>query len=322
MTTMKCLVTGGAGFIGSHVAEQLVRDGHDVRVVDNLSSGSEANLEHLRRDLEFLQGDLRDPATCARAVAGTEVIFHLAAMPSVPLSMENPRGCHEHNVDATVHLVLAARDAGARRVVFSSSSSVYGDNPTLPKLESAELLPKSPYAAAKLAGEQYVVALARAGMIEGVALRYFNIFGPRQSPSSAYAAVVPVFMAAAQAGTPAPINGDGGQTRDFTFVENAVAANLLAATGPADRVSGQVCNVGAGQRTSLLQLVGMIGTVAGRRLATEHHPSRAGDVRDSLASLERASRVLGYQVLVPLEEGLARTWEWFAPLEAATAPRR
>ncbi len=319
MTPMKCLVTGGAGFIGSHVADRLARDGHRVRVVDNLSTGSEANLESVRDAIEFLHADLRDPAVCARAVAGCEVVFHLAAMPSVPRSMADPLGCHEHNVDATVHLVLAARDAGARRVVFSSSSSVYGDTPTLPKVESAELLPKSPYAAAKLAGEQYVVALARAGMIEGVALRYFNIFGPRQSPGSAYAAVVPVFMAAARDGAQAPVHGDGGQTRDFTYVDNAVSANLLAATGPADRVSGQVCNVGAGQRTSLLDLVGLIAEVAGRPLGVEHLPPRAGDVRDSLASLERAGQVLGYRPSVSLREGLGRTWEWFAPLESRAA---
>jgi nucleoside-diphosphate-sugar epimerase len=218
-----------------------------------------------------------------------------------------------------VHLVLAARDAGARRVVFSSSSSVYGDAPALPKVESAELQPKSPYAAAKLAGEQYVVALARAGMIEGVALRYFNVFGPRQSPDSAYAAVIPVFMAAAKAGTPAPVNGDGGQTRDFTYIDNVVSANLLAGLGPAAQVNGQVCNVGAGQRTSLLGLVELIGEVAGRPLEVEHLPTRVGDVRDSLASLERARRVLNYEPVVSLREGLMRTWEWFAPQKSFSA---
>jgi UDP-glucose 4-epimerase len=313
MSSFSCLVTGGAGFIGSHVAERLVRDGHRVRVVDNLSTGSEANLAHLRDDLEFQVGDLRDPAVCQRAVAGTELVFHLAAMPSVPRSMADPVGCHEHNVNATVNVLLAARTAGARRVVFSGSSSVYGDTPTLPKVESAELLPRSPYAAAKLAGELYVLAFARAGMIEGVALRYFNVFGPRQSPGSAYAAVIPVFMDCARSGSPAPVDGDGGQTRDFTYIDNVVAANLLAATGPASRVSGGVCNVGAGQRTSLLELVELIGAVSGRPVSVEHRPERAGDVRDSLASLERARALLGYQPLVPLREGLARTWEWFSP---------
>lgn len=312
MSTYSCLVTGGAGFIGSHVAERLVRDGHRVRVVDNLSTGHEANLAHLREDLEFIKGDLTDPAVCRRATEGIEVVYHLAALASVPRSMEDPVACHEHNVNATFNLLVAARDAGARRVVFSSSSSVYGDTPTLPKVEAVEPLPKSPYAAAKLSGEQYVLAFARAGMLEGAALRYFNVFGPRQSPDSAYAAVIPVFMAAARAGTAAPLYGDGGQTRDFTYVDNVVSANLLAGEGPATKVSGAVCNVGAGDRTSLLQLLEMIGEVAGRSVAIDRQPERAGDVRDSLASMARAQDVLGYRVLVPLRQGLERTWAWFA----------
>lgn len=319
MSSYSCLVTGGAGFIGSHVAERLVRDGHKVRVVDNLSTGNEANLAHLRADLEFIKGDLTDPAVCRRVTEGMEVIYHLAALASVPRSMEDPVACHEHNVNGTFNLLVAARDAGARRLVFSSSSSVYGDTPTLPKVESVEPLPKSPYAAAKLSGEQYVAAFARAGMLEGVALRYFNVFGPRQSPDSAYAAVIPVFMAAAQAGTAAPLHGDGGQTRDFTYVDNVVQANLLAGEGPAARVSGSVCNVGAGDRTSLLQLLEMIGEVAGKPVAIDRLPERAGDVRDSLASMARAQEVLGYRVLVPLREGLARTWAWFDAAPAGGA---
>jgi UDP-glucose 4-epimerase len=311
MPPYSCLVTGGAGFIGSHLAERLVRDGHRVRVVDNLSTGSEANLAHLRDDLEFVRADLRDPAVCRRAVQGVEVIYHLAALASVPRSMEDPVACHDHNVNATFNLLVAARDAGARRIVFSSSSSVYGDTPSLPKVETMEPLPKSPYAAAKLSGEQYVAAFARAGIIEGVALRYFNIFGPRQSPDSAYAAVIPVFMAAALAGTAAPLYGDGGQTRDFTYVDNAVSANLLAGERPADRVNGAVCNVGAGERTSLLQLLELIAGVAGREVNIDRRPERVGDVRDSLASLERAAALLGYRPLVPLRDGLERTWEWF-----------
>lgn len=312
MATYSCLVTGGAGFIGSHVAERLVQRGHRVRVVDNLSTGSEANLAHLRHDIEFVRGDLTNPETCRQVTRGVELVYHLAAMASVPRSMEDPAGCHEHNVNATVNLLLAARDAGARRLVFSSSSSVYGDTPTLPKVETAEPLPKSPYAAAKLAAEQYVAAFARAGMLEGVALRYFNIFGPRQSPDSAYAAVIPVFMAAAQSGLAAPLYGDGGQTRDFTYVDNAVHANLLAGEGPAERVSGAVCNVGAGERIPLLGLLERIGEIAGRPVTVEHRPERPGDVRDSQASTVRARDILGYQATVSLEEGLARTWEWFA----------
>ena len=241
-----------------------------------------------------------------------ELVFHLAALPSVPRSMQDPWASHDHNVNATLRLLLAARDAGVRRVVFSSSSSVYGNTPVLPKIEATEPLPRSPYATAKLAAEQYVLAFARAGVIEGVALRYFNVFGPRQNPESAYAAVIPAFLAAARDGRPAPVHGDGGQTRDFTYVENVVQANLLAATQPAARVSGWTCNVGAGECTSLLQLLRLVEGVTGRKVEVEQLPERAGDVRDSLAGLERAREVLGYAPQVPLLEGLERTWRWLA----------
>jgi len=311
MNGRSCLVTGGAGFIGSHVTDRLVRDGHRVRVVDNLSTGDERNLDQSRDAIEFVKGDLTDPAVCRDVAQGVDWIFHLAALPSVPRSMQDPWASYRHNVEATMHLLLAARDAGVRRIVYSSSSSVYGDTPTLPKVETMEPLPKSPYAAAKLAAEQFVLAFARAGMIEGVALRYFNVFGPRQSPTSAYAAVIPVFLKAARDGTPAPVNGDGQQTRDFTYVDNVVEANLLAASRPADLVSGIPFNLGAGGRTSLLDLLGMVGQVTGRPVTADHRPPRPGDVRDSLASLERAEQGLGYRVLVPLPEGLRRTWDWF-----------
>ena len=304
-----CLVTGGAGFIGSHVAHRLVDDGLVVRVVDNLSTGDIRNLAHLEGKVEFLHGDLTSPETCRQAVEGVEVVYHLAALPSVPRSMEDPWGSYHHNVTATMQLLLAAREAGVRRVVYSSSSSVYGDTPVLPKAEPVEPLPRSPYAAAKLAGEQFVLAFARAGMLEGVALRYFNVFGPRQSPTSAYAAVIPAFLAAARDGRPATVHGDGGQTRDFTYVENVVAANLLAAASPA--ANGIVCNLGAGGRTSLLQLLDLVREVTGRDVKANHVPPRAGDVRDSLASLERAKQAIGYEPRVSLREGLERTWAWF-----------
>ena len=304
-----CLVTGGAGFIGSHVAHRLVDDGLVVRVVDNLSTGDIRNLAHLEGKVEFLHGDLTSPETCRQAVEGVEVVYHLAALPSVPRSMEDPWGSYHHNVTATMQLLLAARAAGVRRVVYSSSSSVYGDTPVLPKAEPVEPLPRSPYAAAKLAGEQFVLAFARAGMLEGVALRYFNVFGPRQSPTSAYAAVIPAFLAAARDGRPATVHGDGGQTRDFTYVENVVAANLLAAASPA--ANGVVCNLGAGGRTSLLQLLDLVREVTGRDVKANHVPPRAGDVRDSLASLERAKQAIGYEPRVSLREGLERTWAWF-----------
>src|ERR687895_1462908 len=230
------LVTGGAGFIGSHIATRLAEMGQPVRVVDNLSTGSLANLAHLDGRIEFIEGDLCDERTSARAVKGVDVVFHVAALPSVPRSLTDPWGSHDANVNATVRLLQAAHAAGARRVVVSGSSSVYGDTPSLPKVEDAEPLPRSPYAASKLSAEQYVLAYARAGLVEGVALRYFNVFGPRQSPDSQYAAVVPLFFRAAATGTPATVFGDGEQTRDFTYVANVVAANLLAAT--VERASG------------------------------------------------------------------------------------
>lgn len=309
MGGIRSLVTGGAGFIGSHVAERLVRDGDTVRVVDNLSTGSEANLAGFRNDLELVVGDLRDPEVCRKTCAGIDRIFHLAALPSVPRSLEDPWGSHDHNVNATVRLLIAARDAGVRRVVFSSSSSIYGDAPTLPKAETQEALPRSPYAAAKLAGEQAVLAYARSGLVEGVALRYFNVFGPRQSPTSAYAAVIPIFFAAALRGTPAPINGDGQHTRDFTYIDNVVEANLLAASS--ERANGWTINVGAGQRTSLLGLLDLIGEVTGAKVTVEHRPARPGDVRDSLADLSRGRELLGYRAEVSVREGLERTWRWF-----------
>ncbi|HJR36409.1 MAG TPA: NAD-dependent epimerase/dehydratase family protein [Gemmatimonadales bacterium] len=309
MGAAPCLVTGGAGFIGSHVAEELVKRGHPVRVVDNLSTGTEANLSHLRGDLELVIGDLRDPAVCRSVCAGMELVFHLAALPSVPRSMADPWASHDHNVNGTVQLLLASREAGVRRMVYSSSSSVYGDTAVLPKVESVEPLPRSPYAAAKLAGEQCVLAYARAGILEGVALRYFNVFGPRQRPDSAYAAVIPLFFHAALSGTPAQVNGDGGQTRDFTYIENVVGANLLASRAPA--ADGWPINVGAGERTSLLELLEQIRKVTGVPIRIEHQAPRPGDVRDSLADLSRGGELLGYRPSVSLGEGLKRTWEWF-----------
>jgi len=311
-TASQCLVTGGAGFIGSHLTQRLVALGHAVRVVDNLSTGDEANLAHLADRLQFVLGDLCDAEVCRRVVAGVDVVFHLAALPSVPRSLKDPWASHDSNANATMRLLEACREAKVSRVVYSSSSSVYGDTPVLPKGEAVEPLPRSPYAASKLAGEQYVLAFARAGLIEGVALRYFNVFGPRQSPHSAYAAVIPKFFQAALVGGEAVVYGDGHQTRDFTYVDNVVDANILAATAAGATASGTVVNVGAGAKTTLLRLIGMIGSVTGRELRYVCQPPRPGDVRDSLASLERAERVLGYRPGVSLEEGLRRTWAWMA----------
>ena len=306
----RCLVTGGAGFIGSHLVERLAALGHEVRVVDNLITGHERNLDGCRDRIEFVRGDLTQRDTCRQVVKDVEIVFHVAALPSVPRSMADPWASHDHNVNATVNLLLECRENGVRRVVYSSSSSVYGDTEVLPKAEAAEPLPRSPYAAAKLAGEQYVLAFARAGLIEGVALRYFNVFGPRQDPTSAYAAVIPAFLSAALDGRPATVYGDGLQTRDFTYVDNVVEANFLAAKRPVGVVNGVVVNVGAGDRTSLLALLDMIRDVTGCDLTHEFKPNREGDVRDSLASLERSEELLHYRCLVPLEEGLRRTWAW------------
>jgi UDP-glucose 4-epimerase len=308
---MRYLVTGGAGFIGSHIVHRLVAEGAPVRVVDDLSSGSLANLEGVADSVEVLEGDLADPGVAERSVRDVDVVFHLAARGSVPRSIADAWGSHNANVNATVRLLEAARHGGVRRVVYSSSSSVYGDTPTLPKVEAVEPLPRSPYAASKLAGEQYVLAYARAGLVEGVALRYFNVFGPRQSPSGPYAAVIPLFMRAALTGLPARIFGDGLQTRDFTYVDNVVDANLRAAAAPAADASGQTVNIGAGARTSLRELVTAIEAVAERPISVEAAPPRDGDVRDSLASLERAAAVLGYRPAVHLREGLGHTWRWF-----------
>src|SRR5438093_3588126 len=325
---LRCLVTGGAGFIGSHVAERLVALGHQVRVVDNLSTGDEANLAGLDGEIEFLRGDLCEARVCRSAVARIDVVFHLAALPSVPRSLKDPWTSHDANVNASMRLLEACRAAQVKRVVYSSSSSVYGDTPVLPKTESVEPLPRSPYAASKLAGEQYVLAFARAGLIEGVALRYFNVFGPRQSPHSAYAAVIPRFFQAARDERPAVVYGDGQQTRDFTYVDNVVEANLLAAGAAGDTVNGWVVNVGAGTRTALVGVIGMIGAVTGREMGYVREPPRSGDVRDSLASLERATRLLGYQPRMSLEEGLQRTWAWltdgcnaFAALSVGTSQK-
>jgi UDP-glucose 4-epimerase len=310
MSSGPYLVTGGAGFIGSHITRHLVDRGATVRVVDNLSTGRRENLDELSGRIDVLVGDLTDPDVAARAVDGVEVVFHLAALGSVPRSIVDAWGSHDANVNATVRLLEACRTAGVRRVVYSSSSSVYGDTPVLPKAEDVEPLPRSPYAASKLSGEQYVLAYARGGLLEGAALRYFNVFGPRQSPEGPYAAVIPRLFAAAQQGTTMSVFGDGLQTRDFTYVDNVVEANLLAADGPSVRVSGQVVNIGAGRRTSLLDLVEAAREVTGLPITIEHRPPRAGDVRDSLASLERAARVLGYTPRVDLREGLQRTWAW------------
>ena len=305
----RALVTGGAGFIGSHLVAGLVAEGWDVRVFDDLSSGREANLADVGDAVELIRGDVRDPEALARAAAGIEVVFHQAALASVPLSVAEPLRTHAVNVDGTLFVLEAARQAGVRRVVYAASSSAYGDGEELPKLETMPANPVSPYALQKHAGELYCRLYTSLYRLETVALRYFNIFGPRQDPKSEYAAVIPRFICAALAGEGATIFGDGEQTRDFAFVQDAVRANLLAAD--AERAPGAVINVATGRRTSLNQLWQAIRGITGVRAEARHAPSRAGDVRASVADLSRARELLGFEPAVDLHEGLRRTAEHF-----------
>lgn len=317
------LVTGGAGFIGSHIAEALLRRGARVRVFDNLSTGKRENLKALRerggRRLEIVAGDLRDLGAVRRAVRGARYVLHQGALPSVARSVRDPVTTHHVNVDGTLHVLVAARDAGVERLVYASSSSVYGDSPRLPKVESQPPSPQSPYAASKLAGEQYCALFNRLYGLRTVALRYFNVFGPGQDPSSQYAAVVPRFVTALLRGRRPVIYGDGRQSRDFTYVSDVVRANLLACRAPA-RACGQAYNVAGGRRVSLLDLLCEIARLVGTRPRPRFEARRPGDVRHSLAAVGRARRRLGYQPRMRLREGLRRTLQAF--VKAAPAGGR
>jgi UDP-glucose 4-epimerase len=311
------LVTGGAGFIGSSLVRSLAGDGHAVRVLDDFSTGRKENLDGVDGDLEVLEGDVRDPAAVARAVAGAEVVHHLAALPSVARSVADPRASHQVNVDGTLNVLLAAVDAEVGRVVYASSSSVYGDTPVLPKHEVMPVSPRSPYAAAKLAGEAYCRSFARVYPLQTVCLRFFNVFGPRQDPASQYAAVVPRFVTRMLAGQPAEVTGDGRQTRDFTFVDNAVqACRLAAAAGP--EAVGEAMNVGCGDRISVLDLVELINGLLPQRVDPVLVAARPGDVRDSQAAVDKAERLIGYRPLVPVRDGVAATVGWFAGASTST----
>jgi nucleoside-diphosphate-sugar epimerase len=285
----RALVTGGAGFIGSHIADRLVGDGWSVRILDDFSSGREENLADCRDRIELLRGDLRDPDFVARAVRDVEVVFHQAALASVPRSVAEPQRTNHVNITGTLGLLEAARRAGVRRLVFAASSSAYGDTPTLPKVETMPANPMSPYALQKYVGEVYCSLYTRLYGLETVALRYFNVYGPRQDPQSEYAAVIPRFVTACLGNESPRIHGDGEQTRDFSFVSDAVQANLLAADAP--RASGTVMNVAGGRRVSLNQLLRDIIELTGANVEPHHDPPRSGDVRDSLADLGRAGEL-------------------------------
>jgi UDP-glucose 4-epimerase len=314
---LKALVTGGAGFIGSNLTLALLACGHEVRLLDNFSTGHRSNLEPL--DAELVEGDLRSYERVAAAVSGVEVVFHQGALPSVPRSIQDPLTSTAVNVEGTLNVLLAARDAGVRRVVFASSSSVYGDAPGMPRRESQPLAPLAPYAVSKLAAEQYCVVANRVFGVETVALRYFNVFGERQDPLSGYAAVIPKFIRVMLDGRPPTIFGDGETSRDFTHIENVVEANLAAAVEPA--AAGRVMNIAVGSSHTLNELVGMLQRLLGSDVEPEYGPPRAGDVSESLADVSLARELIGYEPSVELEEGLERTIAWIVEQRAAHEAR-
>jgi UDP-N-acetylglucosamine/UDP-N-acetyl-alpha-D-glucosaminouronate 4-epimerase len=304
------LITGGAGFIGSNVAEVLVREGERVRIFDNLSTGSLDNLAGFRDAVEVVEADLRDYDAVRRAMDGVEYVCHQGALRSVERSVDDPLSSDDVNVHGTLHILMAAREAKTvRRVVYASSSSVYGDNETLPKSEDLRPSPVSPYAVSKLAAENYCGVFSKLYGLETVSLRYFNVFGPRQSPKSRYAAVIPLFMEAAVRREPIIVHGDGEQSRDFTYIDNVVQANLLSCRKPG--VGGEVFNIACGERHSLLEIAEIVGRFVGRELERNHVESRRGDVRHTLASIDRARKLLGYDPTVGFEDGLRKTFDAF-----------
>ena len=314
---MRVLVTGGAGFIGSHLAGRLLQDGHEVRILDNFSTGRRSNLRSLADEVEIVEGDIQSAERAYAAVRGCEVVFHQAALPSVPRSIQDPLTSNASNVTGLLNVMLAARDAGVRRVMYASSSSVYGANPALPKSEDMTPMPISPYAVGKLAGEGYCRAFGEVYGLQTVAIRYFNVFGPRQDPRSQYAAVIPNFITALLRGEQPTIYGDGEQSRDFTYVENVVEGNVLAMDAP--DVAGKVYNVACGERVTLNELFAELRDLLGGEDPPIYAAARPGDVRHSLADVSAARRDLGYEPGVLLREGLSRTIEHLREELAARA---
>jgi nucleoside-diphosphate-sugar epimerase len=317
---MRYLVTGGAGFIGSNTVDELVRRGHSVVVLDDLSSGKEDNLADIRNKITFMKGSITDIEAVRKAMHEADCVLHLAARTSVPRSVKDPLETNRVNIDGTLNVLVAARDAKVKRMVFAASSSAYGETPTLPKIETMQAQPISPYGVTKLVGELYLQTFGRCYGLENVSLRYFNIFGPRQDPSSPYSGVLAKYCTAFLEDTPPVVFGDGEQTRDFTYVENAVQANLLACEAP--NVSGKVFNVGTGGRTSLNQVLTTLAEISGKRLEAKYDPPREGDIRDSQADISQAREYLGYDPQVQFAEGLRRTFEWYKSLPKKAAAEK
>jgi nucleoside-diphosphate-sugar epimerase len=314
---MRYLVTGGAGFIGSNTVDELVRRGHSVVVLDDLSAGKEENLAEVRSKITFMKGSITDIEAVQKAIHQAEFVIHLAARTSVPRSVKDPVETNKVNVDGTLNILVAARDNKVKRVVFAASSAAYGETPTLPKSESMQPQPISPYGVTKYVGELYAYAFGRCYGLENVSLRYFNIFGPRQDPNSPYSGVLSKFCTAFLEETQPVVFGDGEHTRDFTYVDNAVQANLLACEAPS--ASGRVFNVGTGSRISLNQTLQLLQRISGKQLEAKYEPPRDGDIRDSQADIQSAREFLGYEPAVMFEEGLERTFEWYRVQSAKEA---
>lgn len=305
----KFLVTGGAGFIGSNLCKRLVAEGCFVRVLDNLLTGKRSNLAPILDQIEFIEADMGDPEVARAAMQDIDVVFHEGALPSVPRSVDDPVSSHRHCVDATFALLVAARDARVKRFVYAASSSAYGDTPVSPKVETIRPDPLSPYAVGKLVGEYYCSVFAKVYGLETICLRYFNVFGPQQDPASQYAAAIPAFITAILKDQPPTIYGDGEQSRDFTYIDNVVHANLLAAR--ATKTAGQVVNVACSEAVTVNAIIGMINRLLGKEVKPVYVPPRAGDIKHSLADIAAARKLLGFEPIVPFREGLERSIDWY-----------
>lgn len=305
------LVTGAAGFIGSSLVRALIARGEKVRGIDNFATGKKENIEPIRKQFEFVEGDIRKLEQIRAACEGVEVIFHQAAIPSVPKSVADPVTSHEANINGTLNVLLAAREAKVRRVVYAASSSVYGETPTLPKVETMSPSPISPYAVQKLCGEHYLTSFYRVYGLETVSLRYFNVFGPYQDPGSMYSGVLAIFCTKMLKGEVPTIHGDGEQSRDFTYIDNTVSGNLLAASAPASEVAGKVFNLATGRRITLNETVAILRKITGYKGEVKHGPERGGDIKHSLADITQAQMHMGYKPTVSFEEGLEKTVAWY-----------